>query len=170
MTGWLQLSSVLCSPRTSPRLGSNPSVHLACRWLCSTLACCWFTSSFCLLLVVLFSVLFILSPLLDDERCSASASSFSTSLSPTLRVQLFDVFLAVLVPLHSSFHHLLRGRGSSSDSLTTGCGSVSDPLQRHFVVVYSSLDASPAPPTPLLSIASLRERWLAIRVRAPWSL
>ena len=38
---------------------------------------------------------FILSPLLDDERCSASASSFSTSLSrcPRTRVAL----------LHSSF-------------------------------------------------------------------
>ena len=33
-------------------------------------------------------ILFTISPLLDDQRCSASASSLSTSLSPTLRVDL----------------------------------------------------------------------------------
>ena len=43
--------------------------------------------------------------------------------------------------LRSSYHWLC------------GCGSVSDPLQRHFVVGFIFLVASPAPPTPLLSIA-----------------
>ena len=99
----------------------------------------------CLLLASLFSVLFIISPLLDVERCSASASSLRcSSRCPCTRV----------APL-SSFHHWLVGCGSVSDShhWLFGCGSVSDPLQRHFVVAYSFLDTSPAPPTPLLSIA-----------------
>ena len=76
------------SPRTSPCLGRNPLIRLACRWLCSS-ASCWLCSS----------RFFSSSPLLDDERCSASAPSVSTSLSPTLRVELFDVLLAFLVPV-----------------------------------------------------------------------
>ena len=91
-------SSVLCSPRTSPRLGRNP-FGSPCLPLALLFSFLMLALLFCLLLALLFSVLFILSPLLDDERCSASASSFSTSLSQTLRVQLFDVLLALLVPV-----------------------------------------------------------------------
>ena len=82
----------------------------------------------CLLLALLFSVLFILSLLLG--------------------------IVAVLVPLLRSSRHSLFGCCSVSNSHHSlfGSGYVSDPLQRHFVVVYSFLDASPAPPTPLLSI------------------
>ena len=72
---------------------------------------------FCLLLAVLFSVLIIISPLLDVERCSASASSLRcTSRCPRTRVAL----------LRSSFHHWHFGCGSVSDShhLLLGSGSV----------------------------------------------
>ena len=44
-----------------------------------------------------------------------------------------------------------------------GSGSVSDFLQRNFVVGYTFLDASLAPPTPLLSIAPfviVGSRWV----------
>ena len=69
----------------------------------------------------------------------------------------FDVLLAVLVPVLLYFV-LLATRSLAVvlfRILTTGslAVSVSDPLQRQFVVVCSFLDASPAPPTPLLSIA-----------------
>ena len=68
-------------------------------------------------------------------------------MSAALRAhRRFDVPLAVLAPV-----------------LLFGCGSVFDPLQRHFVVDYSFLDASPAPPTPLLSIAPfviVGSRWV----------
>ena len=37
-------------------------------------------------------ILFTISPLLDDQRSSASAPSLSTSLSPTLRVELLCFF------------------------------------------------------------------------------
>ena len=122
-TGWLQLSSVLCSPALlfSCLLLALLFCLLLALLFCLLLAllfclllallfclllallfclllallfCLLLALLFCLLLALLFSVLFILSPLLDD----ASASSFSTSLSPTLRIQLFDVLLAVLVP------------------------------------------------------------------------
>ena len=122
-------------PRTSPCLGGSPLVCLACCGLCS---CLLLAVLFCLLLAVLFSVLLILSPLLDGER--------------------FDVLprypRARVAPL-SSFHHLVVCCGSVSDShhLLLGSGSVSDSSQRHFVVDYIFLDASPAPPTPLLSSA-----------------
>ena len=75
-------------------------------------------------------------------------------MSAALRAhRRFDVLLAVLFLLHFIllFTTCSLAVGSFSDSLTTG--SVSDPLQRLFVVVYCFLDASPAPPTPLLSIA-----------------
>ena len=86
-------------------------------------ACCWLCSS----------------------RFFSSFLSCST-MSAALRAhRRFDVLLAVLVPVLP----LLR----SSRYRSFCCGSVSDPLQRHFVVVYSFLDASPAPPTPLRSIA-----------------
>ena len=121
----------------------------ACCWLCS--CACWLCSS----------------------RFFSSFLPFST-LSAALRAhRRFDVLLAVLVPV--LLLHLLFTTGSSavvlSRILTTcslamapsvflshhwllGSGSVSDPPQRHFVVVHIFLDASPAPPTPLLSVAA----------------
>ena len=138
------------SPRTSPCLDRSPLVCLACCWLCSCLASCWRCSS----------------------RFFSSFLSFST-LSAALRAhRRFDVLLAVLALV--LLLHLLFTTGSSavvmSRMLTTcsmavvrsvslshhwllGSGSVSDPPQRDFVVGYIFLDASPAPPTPLLSIA-----------------
>ena len=94
-------------------------------------------------------------------------------MSAALRVhRRFDVLLAVLVPVLLYF--VLLTTGSSAVVLSRifatcslalvpsvtlsplvffGCGSVSDLLQKHLVVGYIFLDASPAPPTPLLSIA-----------------
>ena len=90
-----------------------------------------------LLSAVLFSVLFIISLLLDVERCSASASSLRcSSRSPRTGV----------APL-SSFHHWLVSTGFLAVALSLILS------QRHFVAGYIFLDASPAPPTPLLSIA-----------------
>ena len=84
------------SPRTSPCLCRSPLVALpAVGWL--------------------FSVLFIISSLLDDERCSASASSLRCSCRcPRTRVASF-----------SSFHHKLVGYGSVLDfhHLLLGCDS-----------------------------------------------
>ena len=98
----------------------------------------------------------------------------SRRLSAALRAhRRFDVLLAVLVPVLLPFVLLFTTDSLAvvlSRILTTcslavaqsvflshhwlrGSGSVSDPLQRHFVVIYSFLDASPAPPTPLLNIA-----------------
>ena len=90
-------------------------------------------------------------------------------MSAALRAhRRFDVLLAVLVPVLLYF--VLLATGSLAvvlyRILTTGSlafGFVSDLFQRHFVVDYSSLDASPAPPTPLLSIASfviVGSRWV----------
>ena len=94
-------------------------------------------------------------------------------MSAALRAhRRFDVVLAVLVPVLLYFVLLTTGPSAVvlSRIFTTcslavvpsvtlshhwlfGCGSVSDLLQRHVVVGYIFLDASPAPPTPLLSIA-----------------
>ena len=45
---WLS-AAFLCgvSSRTSPSLGRRPLVGFACRWLCSSLDCCWLCSSAC---------------------------------------------------------------------------------------------------------------------------
>ena len=68
-------------------------------------------------------------------------------LSAALRVhRRFDVLLAVLVPVLLYFV-LLFTSDSSAVALSL------DPPQRHFVVSYIFVDVSPAPPTPLLSIA-----------------
>ena len=93
-------------------------------------------------------MLFILSPLLDDERC--------------------DVLLAVLVPVLLYF--VLLATGSLAvilyRILTTGSLTVVLSLiisRDTFVVVYSFVDASPAPPTPPLSIAPfviVGSRWV----------
>ena len=53
----------------------------------------------------------------------------------------------------------------SLSPLAAGSGSVSDLLQKHFVVSYIFLDASLAPPTPLLSVAPSRQ----VGARAPRS-
>ena len=109
----------------------------------------------CLLLAMLFFsfmpadgvallTVFIMSPLLDDERCSASVSSLPTSLSPAfhsnsvLRVpsSLCRRFwstlalLAVVVCLFSVCDALLF---VTRRFLKAACF-----LQHHFVVVYSS--------------------------------
>ena len=149
-TGWLtQPRFVLCFSSCFALSRSQSFGCFACCWRCSSclpfamllsclplamLFCLLLALLFCLLLALLFSVLFIFSPLLDDERCSAIASSLRcSSRCPRTRVAL----------LRSSRHKLF------------GCGSVSDPLQRHFVAVYSFLDASLAPPAPPLSTAPL---------------
>ena len=124
-TGWLtQPCFILCFSSCFALSRSQSYALLACRWLCSS--CLPLAMLFCLLLALLFSVLYILSPLLDDERCSASASSLRcSSRCPRTRVALLrsSVVLSLIL---------------SRDT---------------FVVVYSFLDASPAPPTPPLSIA-----------------
>ena len=123
-------------------------VSVAVLWLlCLLLAmlfCLMLAVLFCLMLASLFSVLFILSPLLDDERSSATASSLRCFLAVLVPVLLYFVLLATRSLAVVLFRILTTG------SLAV---SVSDPLQRQFVVVCSFLDASPAPPTPLLSIA-----------------
>ena len=166
LVGWLpQPYSVLCtsrrtSPRTSPYLGRSPLVCFACRWLRSLSPAVGFA-----LLLPDFGFALL-----------GSFHRFSPSrrLSAALRAhRRFDVLLAVLVPVLLHFV-LLFTTGSLavvlSRILTTcslavapsvffshhwlcGSGSVSDPLQRHFVVVYRFLDASLAPPAPPLSIA-----------------
>ena len=127
----------------------------------------------CLLLALLFSVLFIISPLLDVERCSASASSLRcSSRCPCTRV----------APL-SSFHHWLVCCGSVSDShhLLLGCGSVCMSLSP----LASWLWLCPSPETLCSRLhlpgclactsntttrqCALRDRWLAVGARARWS-
>ena len=83
-------------------------------------------------------------------------------MSAALRAhRRLEVLLAVLVPVLLYFVLLTTGSLTVVPSVLLfhhclfGCDSVSDPLQRHSVVVYSFLDASPAPPTPQLSIAPL---------------
>ena len=116
-------------------------VSVAVLWL----LCLLLAVLFCLLLAMLFSVLFTFLPF--------------SRLSAALRAhRRFDVLHAVLAPVLLYFVLLATG---SLDvvlyfSFTTGplaVAFVSDPLQRHFVVLYSFLDASPALPTPLLSTA-----------------
>ena len=95
------------SLRTSFCLGRSP-FGLSCLLLgllfCLLLAmlfCLLLAMLFCLLSAVLFSVLFIISLLLDVERCSASASSLRcSSRSPRTGV----------APL-SSFHHWFVSTG-----------------------------------------------------------
>ena len=131
-------------------LGRSPLVcfafRFACRWPCSSLACCcWLCSS----------------RLFSFHRFSPSRR-----LSAALRAhRRFDVLLAVLVPVLLYFFlfttdslAVVLSRILTTCSLAVAqsvslSGSVSDPLQRHFVVGYIFLDASLAPPTPLLSIA-----------------
>ena len=134
-TGWLDCCSLTlyCAyPRTSPCLGRSPLVAL-------------------------------------PDVGYASLCSFHR-FSPSHR--RFDVLHAVLVPVLLYFVLLATGslavvlcRILTTCSLAVvpselfflrwlfGCGVVSDPFQRYFVVLYSFLDASSAPPTPLLSIA-----------------
>ena len=155
------------SPRTSPCLGHSPSVCLACCWLCSSFACCWLCSA------RFFSSFLPLS-------------TFSAALRAHRR---FDVLLAVLVPVLLLYNIFTTGSSAVVQSriLTTcslavapsvslshhwllGCGSVSNPLQRHFVVGYIFLDASPAPPIHTTTRhCALRDRRLAAGARAPWS-
>ena len=83
LDGLLQPYSVLCtSPRISPCLGHSPLVCFACRWLCSSSACCWLCSSACCwhcssACCWHCSSRFFSSylPFWTTERCSASASS-----------------------------------------------------------------------------------------------
>ena len=144
---------------TSPCLGHSPLVCLACCWLCSSLDCCW-----------------LCSHLLDVQRCSASASSlrcssrcplpvlllyhlFTTGSSAVVQSRILTTCSLAVAPSVSLSHHWLLG-----------CGSVSNPLQRHFVVGYIFPDASPAPPIHTTTRhGALRDRWLAVGARAPWS-
>ena len=73
----------------------------------------------------------------------ACCSSFHHKLAwlPVVLSWIFTTCSLAVIPSVLFSHHWLLGSGS-----------VSDPLQRHLVVVYSYLDASPAPPTPLLGI------------------
>ena len=144
----LLLLSSLCAWILNATCQIDFALVLALLLSCLQLAvffCLLLAMLFCLLLAMLFSVLFIISPLLDVERCSASESSLRCSSRCP----------CTCVASLSSFHHWLVGCCSASDfhHLLLGCGSVSDLLQRHFVVGYIFLDASPAPPTPLLGIA-----------------
>ena len=83
---------------------------------------------------------------------------FTTGSSAVVLSRILTTcFLAVVPSVFLSHHWLL------------GCGSVSDLPQRHFVVGYNFLDASPAPPTPLPQHRALRDRWLAVGARAPRS-
>ena len=66
---------------------------------------------------------------------------FTTSSLAMVLSWIFTTCSLAVIPSELFSHHWLLGSGS-----------VSDPLQRHLVVVYSYLDASPAPPTPLLGI------------------
>ena len=138
---------------------------LFCPPLAMLFSCLLLALLFCLPLPVLFCLLLAL--LFWFFSSFLPCSTMSAALRAHRR---FDVLLAVLVTLLL----LLFTTGSSavvqSRILTTcslavapsvflsrhwlfGCGSVSDPLQKHFVVGCIFLDASPAPPTPLLSIA-----------------
>ena len=87
------------SPRTSPCLGRSPLVCFACRWLCSSLACCCLCSSAC---------------------CWLCPSRFFSSFLPSRRLSAalrrrFDVLLALLVPVLLYFVLLF-----TTDSLAVG--------------------------------------------------
>ena len=115
---------------------------LSCTWPC--LACCWFYSS----------------------RFFSSFLPFST-LSAALRAhRRFDILLAVLVPvllLYIFFSPLARllwlRLYFSLTHWLLGYGSVSDPLQSHFVVVYC-IEVSLVHPTPLLNFVVTGSRWV----------
>ena len=119
-TGWLDCCSLTLHSASLSYFALSRSQSFgcfACRWLCSCLACRWLCSSGCCWLCssACGSSRFILSPLLDVERCSASASSLRcSSRCPRTRVALFR-----------SSRHWLVGRGSVSDfhHLLLGCGS-----------------------------------------------
>ena len=192
---WLTVAfPLLCvSPRNFPRTSPCRSqsfgllclllAALFCLLLAMLFSCLLLALIFCLLLAVLFSclllaallfsVLFIISFLLDVERRSASASSLRcSSRCPRTHV----------APL-SSFHHWLICCGSVSDShhLLLGCGSVCMSLSP----LASLLWLCPSPETlcgrlhlpGCLACTSnttarqcaLRDRWLAVGARARWS-
>ena len=96
----LQLVSPLLA-----RIALAGHLGLAAAFLCTVLSSYFASSrsqsfgSPCLLLALLFSVLFILLTCSTMSAALRARRRFSTSLSPTLRVQLFDVLLAVLVPV-----------------------------------------------------------------------
>ena len=174
LAGLLQPYFVLCLSSYFAMSLSQSFGCFACRWLCSCLACRWQCSSACCWLCS-SACCWPCSSACCWPRSSRFFSSFLplSTLSAALRAhRRFDVLHAVLVPV--LLPSLLFTTGSSavvlSQILTTcslavvpsvllfqhwlfGCGFVSDPLQRHFVVIYSFQNASPAPPTPLLSIA-----------------
>ena len=130
------------SPCTSPCLGRGPLVALPAVGY-ALLACCWLCSS-CLLLGLLFSVLFILSPLFGDERSSASASSLRCSF---------------LCPYYftSYCRHRLFGCGLSDSSPEKLCGSLEFP---GCLACTSDTTAQHC---------ALRGRWLAVGARVPRS-
>ena len=129
---------------------------------CSCLACCWLCSSACCLLC---SCLLLALPSVSTVELCSSVCCWLCIFCLLLAL-LFCLLLALLV-LSVAFHLRSHRRFDvllallvlcvallrSSRHRLFGCGSVSDPLQRHFVVVHSFLDASLAPPTPLISIA-----------------
>ena len=116
----------------------SPLVRFACRWLCSSSACRW---------------LALLCSWLCSSCCWLCSSRF---FSPLL--QIFDVLLAVLVPLLLYFVLLTTGSlvVVLSPILTT-CSLAVVPsvflLQSLFVVGYDTLARFWLPPTSLLSVA-----------------
>ena len=131
-TGWLQLSSVVFFLVLRLCLGRNPLVRFACRWLCSSCLPLAMLLS-CLLLAMLFCLLLamlfsVLFIIAPDHRCSSRA---------------------VLVLLLLYFILLTTCSLAVVPSLL--------PLQSHFVVVCDSVVRFWLLPTPLLSIAPLRD-------------
>ena len=98
----------------------SPFVRFACRWLCSSLACCWLCSCAC---------------------CWLCSSRFFSTL-----LQVFDVILAVLVPVLLYFVLL------TTCSLAVVPLLILSPLA-HFVVGCDSVARFWLPPTSLLSVA-----------------
>ena len=173
---WLADAPLLCIVLhlvlycASPLSRSQSFGCFACLWLCSSslplvvLFCLLLTLLFCLLLTLLFPVLLILSPLLDDERCSASV--------PVLLLCFLFTTGSSASGSVSDSHHLLLCCGSICISLSplaswlwlclwssqeTLCGRLHLPGRHACTSNTTTHDCA------------LRDRWLAVGARAPRS-
>ena len=131
LAGLLQLSSYFALSR------SQSFGCFACRWLYSCLACRWLCSSACCWLC--------------SSWFFSSFLPFST-LGATLRAhRRFDVLHAVLVPVLLYF--VLLATGSLALVLCWIFTTCSLAVALSLILSRDTLWYSPAPPTPLLSIA-----------------
>ena len=121
LAGWFAAALLCIVLILVLRLVSAAVLWLLCLPLALLLSYLPLGMFFCLLLALLFSVLFIVSHLLGVERCSVSASSLRcSSRCPRIRVALFRSSRRWLIDRGSvsDFHHSLLGCGSFCTSLS----------------------------------------------------